>query len=74
MKNVLLIISQILNFFITLYAEYKNSKDKKDTEARAAVIRSDPASAWLHKFGGTDKRTTSNKTSGSSNDTGSRTE
>ena len=56
MNNLLILLGNLFVFFARLVSDYRRDKEKHDAENRIAAVRADPASAWLHKLGGTDRR------------------
>lgn len=49
-SKVWLLLLQVIHALIELYKSHRQ-------KARIDAVRADPADEWLHKFGGTDKRT-----------------
>lgn len=45
-----LLLLQVIHALIELYKTFRRNQ-------RTDAVRADPGSEWLHKFGGTDKRT-----------------
>ena len=56
MNNLLILLGNLFVFFARLVSDYRRDKEKHDAENRIAAVRADPASAWLRKLGGTDRR------------------
>ena len=56
MRSLLVLFGNLFVFLARLVSDYRRDKEKHDAENRIAAVRADPASAWLHKLGGTDKR------------------
>lgn len=49
-SKVWLLLLQVIHALIELYKSHRQ-------KARIDAVRAEPADEWLHKFGGTDKRT-----------------
>ena len=56
MRSLLVLFGNLFVFLARLVSDYRRDTEKHDAENRIAAVRADPASAWLHKLGGTDKR------------------
>ena len=56
LANLLVLFGNLFVFLARLVSDYRRDKEKHDAENRIAAVRADPASAWLRKLGGTDKR------------------
>ena len=56
MRSLLVLFGNLFVFLARLVSDYSRDKEKHDAENRIAAVRADPASAWLHKLGGTDRR------------------
>lgn len=57
MNNLLTLLGNLFVFFAQAGVRLQARPRKKhDAENRIAAVRADPASAWLRKLGGTDRR------------------